>query len=204
MNAQQPEVETADRARSSELLDALGQLQPRQRRVVVERFGLDGVRPRTLEGSARTWASPASAYDSSRHAPCASFAPSRPGSSCICVRSYVTSTACIAERCEAAERLEFDLADAFARQPEPSSDLLERLRLRARQPVAHHDDLAFALGEGGECMPERLAAQVVLDRLLRQRLVTGHEVAEDGVLAVSDGRVEARRGARCGRTSSTC
>ena len=48
MNAQQPEVETADRARSSEL-DALGQLQPRQRRVVVERFGLDGVRPRTLE-----------------------------------------------------------------------------------------------------------------------------------------------------------
>ncbi len=49
MNAQQPEVETADRARSSELLDALGQLQPRQRRVVVERFGLDGVRPRTLE-----------------------------------------------------------------------------------------------------------------------------------------------------------
>src|ERR671912_582264 len=49
LNAQQPEVGTADRARSSELLDALGQLQPRQRRVVVERFGLDGVRPRTLE-----------------------------------------------------------------------------------------------------------------------------------------------------------
>ena len=49
LNAQQPEVETADRARSSELLEALGQLQPRQRRVVVERFGLDGVRPRTLE-----------------------------------------------------------------------------------------------------------------------------------------------------------
>ena len=48
-SAQQPEVETADRARSSELLDALGKLQPRQRRVVVERFGLDGVRPRTLE-----------------------------------------------------------------------------------------------------------------------------------------------------------
>ena len=48
-SAQQPEVETADRARSSELLDALDKLQPRQRRVVVERFGLDGVRPRTLE-----------------------------------------------------------------------------------------------------------------------------------------------------------
>src|SRR6187455_3597557 len=49
LSAQQPEVETADRARSSELLDALDKLQPRQRRVVVERFGLDGVRPRTLE-----------------------------------------------------------------------------------------------------------------------------------------------------------
>jgi len=48
-SAQQPEVETADRARSSELLDALAKLQPRQRRVVVGRFGLDGVRPRTLE-----------------------------------------------------------------------------------------------------------------------------------------------------------
>jgi RNA polymerase sigma factor (sigma-70 family) len=49
LSAQQPEVETADRARSSELLDALAKLQPRQRRVIVERFGLDGVRPRTLE-----------------------------------------------------------------------------------------------------------------------------------------------------------
>src|SRR6187431_1039035 len=49
LNADQPEEESADRARSSELLDALAKLQPRQRRVVVERFGLDGVRPRTLE-----------------------------------------------------------------------------------------------------------------------------------------------------------
>ncbi|MEX2612027.1 MAG: sigma-70 family RNA polymerase sigma factor [Gaiellaceae bacterium] len=47
--ADQPEVETADRARSTELLEALAKLQPRQRRVVIERFGLDGVRPRTLE-----------------------------------------------------------------------------------------------------------------------------------------------------------
>jgi RNA polymerase primary sigma factor len=48
-SSNQPEAETADRARSSELLDALAKLQPRQRRVVIERFGLDGVRPRTLE-----------------------------------------------------------------------------------------------------------------------------------------------------------
>ena len=48
-SAHQPEAETADRARATELLDALAKLQPRQRRVIVERFGLDGVRPRTLE-----------------------------------------------------------------------------------------------------------------------------------------------------------
>ncbi len=49
LSADQPELKTTDRARSSELLDALAKLQPRQRRVVIERFGLDGVRPRTLE-----------------------------------------------------------------------------------------------------------------------------------------------------------
>jgi len=48
-SAHQPEAETADRARTSDLLEALSKLQPRQRRVVIERFGLDGVRPRTLE-----------------------------------------------------------------------------------------------------------------------------------------------------------
>jgi len=48
-SAEEPEARTTDRARASELQDALAKLQPRQRRVVVERFGLDGVRPRTLE-----------------------------------------------------------------------------------------------------------------------------------------------------------
>jgi RNA polymerase primary sigma factor len=49
ISADQPEAMTADRARASELMVALSKLQPRQRRVVIERFGLDGVRPRTLE-----------------------------------------------------------------------------------------------------------------------------------------------------------
>jgi RNA polymerase primary sigma factor len=49
VSADQPETMTADRARASELMVALSKLQPRQRRVVIERFGLDGVRPRTLE-----------------------------------------------------------------------------------------------------------------------------------------------------------
>ena len=87
LSAQQPELETADRARSSELLDALDKLQPRQRRVVVERFGLDGVRPRTLEEVGANLGSRASACVSSKRVPSASFARSRRGSSSTCGRS---------------------------------------------------------------------------------------------------------------------
>ncbi len=44
-----PDVETADRLRSHELAAALDKLNPRMRRVVSMRFGLDGAVPQTLE-----------------------------------------------------------------------------------------------------------------------------------------------------------
>jgi RNA polymerase primary sigma factor len=44
-----PEQETADRLRATELQEALSQLKPRQQRVLVERFGLNGGTPKTLE-----------------------------------------------------------------------------------------------------------------------------------------------------------
>jgi len=44
-----PEQETSDRLRAKELQAALQRLQPRQQRVLVERFGLDGQPPKTLE-----------------------------------------------------------------------------------------------------------------------------------------------------------
>jgi RNA polymerase primary sigma factor len=44
-----PDVQTADRLRSTELADALDQLNPRMRHVLAHRFGLDGVQPQTLE-----------------------------------------------------------------------------------------------------------------------------------------------------------
>ena len=47
-------------------------------------------------------------------------------------------------------------------------------------------------------MPESFTPEVELDGLLGQRLVTGDEVAEDGVLTVADRGVEARRRTRCG------
>jgi RNA polymerase primary sigma factor len=49
VNAIPPETQTADKLRSSELFEALRSLQPRQQRVLVERFGLEGGRPKTLE-----------------------------------------------------------------------------------------------------------------------------------------------------------
>ena len=44
-----PDVETADRLRSTELAAALDQLKPRMRHVLTQRFGLDGQTPQTLD-----------------------------------------------------------------------------------------------------------------------------------------------------------
>ena len=44
-----PDVETADRLRSTELAAALDRLNPRMRHVLAQRFGLDGQVPQTLE-----------------------------------------------------------------------------------------------------------------------------------------------------------
>ena len=48
-NALAPESETSERFRSSELAAAMLRLNPRQQRVLTERFGLEGGRPKTLE-----------------------------------------------------------------------------------------------------------------------------------------------------------
>ena len=45
----EPDVETADRLRSSELAAALDRLNPRMRHVLMHRFGLNGTPPQTLE-----------------------------------------------------------------------------------------------------------------------------------------------------------
>jgi len=48
-NAIAPEAATADRLRSSELARAIRSLRPRQQRVLIERFGLENGKPKTLE-----------------------------------------------------------------------------------------------------------------------------------------------------------
>jgi RNA polymerase primary sigma factor len=49
LSAAAPEQETSDRLRATELQQALLRLKPRQQRVLIERFGLDGQPPKTLE-----------------------------------------------------------------------------------------------------------------------------------------------------------
>src|SRR5262245_44729419 len=50
------------------------------------------------------------------------------------------------ERLELLQRVVLDLADPLARHAEGLSDLLERARLRAVEPVAQLDDPAFPVG----------------------------------------------------------
>src|SRR5207247_2202711 len=63
------------------------------------------------------------------------------------------------------------------------------------EAVAEHEHLPLAVAERRERLLERLAAQRELDLLLGQRALAGDEVAEDGVLLVADGLVEAGGGA---------
>ena len=62
----------------------------------------------------------------------------------------------LAERREPPQRLDLDLADALARQPEAAADLLERLRLVVGEAVAQDEHLALAVAERLQSRCERL------------------------------------------------
>src|SRR5262249_45127507 len=82
---------------------------------------------------------------------------------------------------QALERLRLDLTHALARQAEPAANVLERLRLRVVEAVTEDDHLSLAIRERRQRLRKRLAPQRSLDRLLRERIVVRHEVAEDSV-----------------------
>src|SRR5262245_16735147 len=96
----------------------------------------------------------------------------------------------LTQRCEAPERLQLDLTDALAGEPETAPDLLERLRLGVVEAVTQRQDLTLALLERAQRGRQRLRAKRDLDLLLRQRVVARDEVAEDRVLLLADGLVE--------------
>ena len=75
------------------------------------------------------------------------------------------------------ERLELDLAHAFACQAQSPADLLERLRLGVVEPVAKDQDLPIAIRKRAERLLERLAAERDLDLFLRQGCVAGWDLA---------------------------
>src|SRR5437763_10194772 len=104
----------------------------------------------------------------------------------------------LAQRCESAQRVELDLADALAREAEPAADLLEGLRLRLVEPVTELEHLPLAVRQRRERLRERLAPERDLDLVLRKRPVAGDEVAEGRVLLVADRLVEAGGGPRRG------
>ena len=104
----------------------------------------------------------------------------------------------LAQAGEPSQRFDLDLADALPRQAKPAADLLQRLRLVVVEAVAEHKHLPLALAERSERLLERLAAEGELDLLLGKGTVAGDEVAEDGVLLVADGLIEARHRTRRG------
>src|SRR5215210_7508823 len=104
----------------------------------------------------------------------------------------------LAVDCEALERLGLDLANPLAGQAHPTSDLVERLRVRvAVEAVAHLYDLLLPVGEVLDRTAEDVLLQADLDPLLRRRFLAGDEVGERGFARLTDGSVEARDGPRC-------
>src|SRR5256885_11068434 len=82
---------------------------------------------------------------------------------------------------KALERLRLELAHALARYPKPLADLAERLRLGPIEAIAEDNHRPLALGKERERLRQRLIPERVLDPLLRQRILAGDQVPEEGI-----------------------
>src|SRR5215204_6980088 len=90
------------------------------------------------------------------------------------------------------ERRRLDLADALPRDPEPSADLLQRLRLLRPQAVAQSQYRLLPLGQLLERLVQRGLGQADLDLLLDAALGDADEVADRRVVVLAERLVEAR------------
>src|SRR5205814_6233120 len=98
------------------------------------------------------------------------------------------------KRAELLQALVLDLTNPLARDVERPPHLVERPRMLAVEPVAQFEDAALARGEAAEHALQRRFPQLHLGDLVRKRLVlVGEEVAELGLLVVSDGLLERNR-----------
>src|SRR6185436_3470501 len=93
---------------------------------------------------------------------------------------------------EALERRRLDLAYALARDPEPASDLLERLWLLGVKAVAEAEHRLLPFREALQRLVKRRLGQADLDFLLDASLRDADEIADRGVVVVTEGLVQAR------------
>src|SRR5437763_6800846 len=100
----------------------------------------------------------------------------------------------LCKRAELLQALVLDLADPLACHVERPPHLVERPRVLAVQPVPQLEDAALARREAAEHALQRRFPQLHLGDLVRKRLVlVGEEVAELGLLVVSDRLLERDR-----------
>src|SRR3954453_6033258 len=93
----------------------------------------------------------------------------------------------LAQGRELPQRLDLDLADALAREPELAPDLVERARIAAVEAVAQLEHPAMPFGQRLETELQRLVAQRLGDGLGGiDRLVVGQEVREARLALVAD------------------
>src|SRR5580765_6995001 len=120
--------------------------------------------------------------------------PRRRASGSPAVSDAVLQALSLGQRLELLERVVLDLADALARHAEGPADLLERARLRAREPEAELDYLAVAVRQRGQSVLDVLAAQLDLRGVERRLgLLVLDEVAELGLFLLADRLLERDR-----------
>src|SRR5436190_4717951 len=135
-------------------------------------------------GSALTLGIRSNSESSSSHAWSTAAESSRPGAGRL---GDVAQDLRVRERAELLERLILDLANALARHVERATDLVERARVLAVEPVAEDQHLALPHRELVQQLLERLAPERRLGGLVgKRRALVGDEVTELRLLLVPD------------------
>ncbi len=65
------------------------------------------------------------------------------------------------------KRLDLELPHTLARDPEPTADLLERLRLGVVEAEAQHEHEPLPVGQRAEGLGDALRAEMILDLFVR-------------------------------------
>src|SRR5512133_775808 len=100
----------------------------------------------------------------------------------------------LCQRAQLLQALVLDLPDPLARDVERPSDLVQRARMLAIQPVAELENSSLAGREAAQHAPQRRFAQLHLGNFVRQSLVlVREEVTELGFLVVADRLLERHR-----------